>query len=63
MQNRLDDKEGAIERYTKAIELDPTYGNAYLNRGVLKYEMGDYEGEIEDYRLCMVMAKSKTRPN
>ena len=33
--------------------LKPDHIGTYINRGVLKYEMGDYEGEISTYRLAI----------
>ena len=50
---RLNDYNGAIKDYTKAIEIaieiDPKYKYPYYNRGVAKYELKDYNGAIEDY--------------
>ncbi|MFK2308580.1 tetratricopeptide repeat protein [Bacteroides fragilis] len=45
----LRDNKGALSDYSKAIELNPRFIDPYVNRGVLKSEMGDYEGEIADY--------------
>jgi tetratricopeptide (TPR) repeat protein len=45
----LKDYPGAIEYYTKAIELDPNFGRAYLNRGISKSKLKDYSGAIADY--------------
>jgi len=36
-QNKL---EAAYETFTKAIELDPEYGDAYCNRGIAKEKAG-----------------------
>jgi len=43
------DYKGAIQDYTKAIELNPNYTDAYHNRGVAKGYLQDYRGEIQDY--------------
>ena len=43
------DFNGAIEDYTKAIEIDPNDAMAYNNRGNAKHELSDYHGAIEDY--------------
>ncbi|MCC5943097.1 MAG: tetratricopeptide repeat protein, partial [Balneolaceae bacterium] len=40
---------GAIEDYTKAIELDPQYKEAYDSRGWHKHLLSDYRGAIVDY--------------
>ena len=45
----LKDYNGAISDYTKAIELDPDYADAYNNRGLSKFKLEDYKGAIADY--------------
>ena len=44
------DSKGAIEDYTKALELNPNYAEAYANRGCAKEELGDKEGAIADWQ-------------
>ena len=41
--------EGAIIDFTKAIEIDKEFIDAYRNRASVKCLLGDYEGAIEDY--------------
>lgn len=43
------DKEGAIDDYTQAIMIKPTYDTAYYNRGVVKAHIGRYKDAILDY--------------
>jgi len=43
------DLDGAIDDFSKVIEIDPTYAMAYDRRGWAKIELGDYLGGIEDY--------------
>ena len=43
------DYKGAIEDYTKAIELKPDYTLAYYLRGNSRSSLSDYKGAIEDY--------------
>ena len=43
------DYQGAIEDYTKAIELKPDFAEAYINRGISRRNLSDYKGAIEDY--------------
>ncbi len=38
----------AIEHYTKAIEMDGGFADAYFNRGVSHYELGLYGQAIAD---------------
>ena len=44
-----DDHYGAISEYSKAIEVNPNYNQAYNNRGNSKYRLKDYYGAIADY--------------
>ena len=39
----------AMEEFTKAIELDPEYYYAYVNRGLVYYRLGDLESSLADY--------------
>ena len=52
-KDALGDWRDALVDYSKAIELNPRFIAPYVNRGVLKSEMGDYEGEIADYHLAI----------
>ena len=38
----------AVEDYTRAIELDQNFADAFFNRGVSHYELGLYQEAIED---------------
>jgi len=49
IKSDMQDYPGAIENYSRAIELDPKYANAYNNRGIAKSDMQDYPGAISDY--------------
>ena len=44
-----EDYKGAIKDYTKAIKINPQYGDAYYNRGLAKENLKDFEGAISDY--------------
>jgi protein O-mannosyl-transferase len=48
-KEKLEDKEGAIRDYKRAIEIKPDYSNAYNHRANLKAKLGDLEGAIKDY--------------
>ena len=41
--------DGAIERYSHAIYLDPTFAAAYTNRGLAYEEKKDYDSAIADH--------------
>jgi len=43
----------AIEDYTAALIIEPTFYEALENRGAIKDEMGDYDGAIEDYSKAL----------
>jgi tetratricopeptide (TPR) repeat protein len=43
------DYSGAINDYTKSLELNPNSSPAYYNRGLVKYRIKDYYGSIADY--------------
>ena len=45
----LKEYEGAIKDYDKAIELDPNYALAYMNRGIAKAQLKQYSAAIADY--------------
>ena len=44
-----EDLETKLELYTKAIKYNPEFLDAYINRGLVKNELQDYEGSIKDY--------------
>jgi tetratricopeptide (TPR) repeat protein len=46
----LQDYEGAIADYTKAIKVDPNYSEAYHNRGILSIRLGQSEDGCLDVR-------------
>ena len=45
----LQDDTGAIQDYSKAIELVPKYEVAYYNRGIAKEGLKDKFGALADY--------------
>ena len=45
----LKDYKGAIQDYTKAIELNPNHASAYYSRGNAKVQLQDYRGAMQDY--------------
>ncbi|TRU85433.1 MAG: tetratricopeptide repeat protein, partial [Microcystis novacekii Mn_MB_F_20050700_S1D] len=46
-------KQGAVADYNQAIKLNPDDANAYYNRGVAKYNLGDNQGAIADYNQAI----------
>jgi tetratricopeptide (TPR) repeat protein len=47
------DYQGAIEDFTRAIEIDPGFKQAYENRGVAKFRLDDQTGAIADYSRAL----------
>lgn len=45
---RKGDYRGAIQDYSKAIEIKPDLAEAYLNRGIAKSQLGDKNGACLD---------------
>lgn len=55
---------GAIKHYTKAIELNPKYAEAYLERGLLRYGVqDDQEGALEDLNKAAELGDSRAYNN
>ncbi len=51
----IGDDQGAVEDYSKSIEINENYPPAYLNRAASKYNIEDYYGAIEDYTRVIEM--------
>lgn len=47
--------EKAMRDFSKAIELDPTYVGAYINRAVLLYNTGRAEQALEDFHKALAL--------
>ena len=48
---------GAINDYSKAIEIDPEGVSSYYNRGSLKEKLKDYKGAIKDHTRAIEIYK------
>tara|TARA_B110000879_G_scaffold116974_1_gene155672 strand:- start:17 stop:745 length:729 start_codon:yes stop_codon:yes gene_type:complete len=48
-KGNLEDYNGAIADFTKAIELNPDDADTYYNRGTTKVKLKDYNGAIADF--------------
>ena len=55
------DHYGAISDYTKAIELDPNYANAYNNRGASKENLGDLNGACADWKKAAELGSADSK--
>lgn len=54
-KHKSGDYKGAIEDYTKAIELDPKNLDAYAARGYARRMLGDYPESLQDYEKVIEM--------
>ncbi|NTW33921.1 MAG: tetratricopeptide repeat protein [Bacteroidetes bacterium] len=50
-----DDIEGAMEDYTKAIQLNPQYADTYYNRGVGYDRVGNIKLAMQDYNKAILL--------
>lgn len=50
----------AIKLLNKAVQKDPKYLGAYINRGADKSALGDYKGAIEDYKNVLQIDPKNT---
>lgn len=54
LEKRSDgDWDGAIAEYSRAIDLNPNYAEAYCNRGNMKYANGDISGALADFNKAI----------
>jgi len=56
----LKDYKGAIDEYTKAIEVNPKYALAYRGRGAAKVQLDDYRGAITDFTKAIEADQNDT---
>jgi tetratricopeptide (TPR) repeat protein len=56
---KLKDHSGAITDYTKAIELNSKYTNAYYNRGISRKSTEDIDGACVDWAKAARLGEKK----
>ena len=57
-KGRVKDYKGAIEDFTKAIELNPKYAEAFYRRGLSKALLDDKEGSCLDWKKAVELGNS-----
>jgi Tfp pilus assembly protein PilF len=55
-REKIQDWDGAIAAYTKAIKLNPTARDAFLLRGNARDDKGDFDGAIADYTQAITLS-------
>ena len=55
-----EDYKNALIHFSKAIELNPSYTDAYCNRALAKGNLKDYKGAIGDYDIAIELNPSDT---
>ena len=61
VKDNLKDYYGAIADYSKAIEINPNYADAYYNRGLAKYRLRYKNGSCQDARKAQQLGYDATR--
>ena len=56
---KLEDYVGAIQDYSKAIELEPEDEKGYYGRGIAKANLEDYRGAVQDYNKAIKLAPER----
>lgn len=49
-----------IEKFNKALAIDPNFSDAYYGRGQVYYKKGQYDMAIADYNKAIVIGKGET---
>lgn len=50
---QLGRSEEALTWFDQAVDLQPSFGGSYANRGILHDRIGDYEAAIADYEMAL----------
>jgi tetratricopeptide (TPR) repeat protein len=59
-RNKIDE---AIKSFTRAVEENPNYAEAYVDRGIARRTKGDLEGSIEDYEKAASIDPNSVQGN
>jgi tetratricopeptide (TPR) repeat protein len=52
-QRETGDNEAAVISYTKALELDPSYYAAHINRGNVYIDLEEYQKALDDFNIAI----------
>jgi tetratricopeptide (TPR) repeat protein len=59
-QEKLNDPQGALADYDKAIVLNPNFAEAHYNRGMLNNKLNDLQGSLADFNQAIFLMGSST---
>ena len=59
----LQEDEQALEDISKSIELNSNSASAYHSRGMLNYQLKDYEAAVGDFRQALVYNDNNPETN
>ena len=51
-KSNLDQFEGSIQDFNVAIRINPNNPQAYFNRGISLYNVGDEKGALNDWKIA-----------
>lgn len=61
--NNLRMPDSAMVNYNKCIEASPNFADAWVNRGALKYALGDRDGACSDWYKAQELGKENIELN
>jgi tetratricopeptide (TPR) repeat protein len=60
--SNMEQQREALEDCTTAIDLQPNYGLAYENRGLVRRRLNDFQGAIQDYNIAIQIDPTSPHP-
>lgn len=60
--SNLDEQPLALEDCSAAIDLRPSHGLAYQNRGLVRRRLGDFQGAVQDYNIAIQIEPESPDP-
>jgi protein O-mannosyl-transferase len=61
VKNDLGDKQGALDDYNKAIEINENFADAFNNRGQLRGALGNKYGALDDYNKVILLKPNNAK--
>ena len=57
----MQDWKGAINDFDKAIRINPSYSEAWRNRGIVKETVGDMQGACIDWKTAGILGQDEAK--